>query len=51
MQCQMPPSILLSEIGRLNGRITLMEVGYGLSSSPFYDLNTLGYVQETRFCI
>ena len=35
----------------LNGRITLMEVDYGLSSWPFYDLNTLGYVQETRFCI
>ena len=35
----------------LNGRITLMEVDYGLSSSPFYGLNTLGYVQETRFCI
>lgn len=35
----------------LNGRIALMEVDYGLSSSPFYDLNTLGYVQETRFCI
>lgn len=35
----------------LNGRITLMEVDYSLSSSPFYDLNTLGYVQETRFCI
>lgn len=35
----------------LNGRISLMEVDYGLSSSPFYDLNTLGYVQGTRFCI
>ena len=35
----------------LNGRITLMEIDYGLSSSPFYDLNILGYVQETRFCI
>lgn len=35
----------------LNGRIALMEVDYGLSSSSFYDLNTLGYVQETRFCI
>ena len=35
----------------LNGRIALMEVDYGLSSSPFYGLNTLGYVQETRFCI
>ena len=33
----------------LNGRITLMEVDYGLSSSPFYDLNTLGLCSGNSF--